>query len=170
MGATSLTHATAIPSVTDIDGVVLTPLRIIPSPKGDVLHGIKSQDPGFFGFGEAYFSTVMSGVVKGWKRHKRMTLNLVVPAGEISFSLLDRRVSDPGLMRTVTLGRNNYYRLTIPADIWVSFVGLSSGLNLLLNVANLAHDPEEAENVEPGTLGLPAAAECFPFLQQASKN
>ena len=166
MGATSLTHATAIPSVTDIDGVMLTPLRIIPSQKGDVLHGMKSQDPGFFGFGEAYFSTVMPGVVKGWKRHKRMILNLVVPAGEISFSLLDRRASLPGLMRTVTLGPNNYCRLTIPPNIWVSFVGRSSGLNLLLNVANITHDPEEAENVEPGLLGLPPSDECFPFIKQ----
>ena len=64
-----------------IEGVILTPLNKICHPKGDVFHGMKKSDVGFVGFGEAYFSTVNYTEIKGWNRHKRMTLNLVVPVG-----------------------------------------------------------------------------------------
>ena len=32
-----------------------------------------------------YFSVVNPGVVKGWKLHKKMTCNLIVPIGTIKF-------------------------------------------------------------------------------------
>lgn len=35
-----------------IDGVLLTPLKQITHPKGDVFHAMKCVDPGFEGFGE----------------------------------------------------------------------------------------------------------------------
>ena len=66
-----------------MDGPFLTPLKRIATPKGDVMHGLKASDPGYAGFGEAYFSLVNEGETKGWKRHFRMTLNLVCAAGRI---------------------------------------------------------------------------------------
>ena len=41
-----------------IDGVQLTALKIINLENGDVLHGMKKNDLGFNGFGEAYFSEI----------------------------------------------------------------------------------------------------------------
>ena len=70
-----------------IDGVLLTPLKQITHPKGDVFHAMKCVDPGFEGFGEVYFSSVLQGLVKAWKRHSRMTLNLVCIVGKIHFVL-----------------------------------------------------------------------------------
>ena len=72
-----------------MDGVTLTPLKKITHPKGDIFHAMKASDDGFFGFGEAYFSTVNQGEVKGWKKHTEMTLNLVVVTGEIKFVVYD---------------------------------------------------------------------------------
>ena len=65
-------------SITNIDGVLLTPLKVINVLEGDVLHGMKCSDTGYSGFGEAYFSTIEPGMVKAWKRHHKMTLNLIV--------------------------------------------------------------------------------------------
>jgi len=48
-----------------IDGVELTPLKIIEVKDGNVLHALKKSDIGFEGFGEAYFSNVESGQIKG---------------------------------------------------------------------------------------------------------
>ena len=62
-----------------IEDVVLTPLKIIDAPDGRVFHAIKNIDPGFDDFGEAYFSEINSKKIKAWKRHREMTLNLVVP-------------------------------------------------------------------------------------------
>ncbi len=36
-----------------IDGVIVTPLKIINVPGGDVFHALKKDDPGFTDFGEA---------------------------------------------------------------------------------------------------------------------
>lgn len=135
-----------------IDGVVLTPLRMIPTPGGDVWHGMKRTDPGYAGFGEAYFSTITPQAIKPWKRHLRMTLNLVVPVGEIRFVLHDERENSPsfGQTQTVRLSReHNYQRLTVPPGVWMAFRGESASTSILLNIADLLHDPDEAER---GTL------------------
>ena len=46
-----------------INGVSVTPLKRIFTPKGDVLHALKSSDSDFCGFGEAYFSERVLGKV-----------------------------------------------------------------------------------------------------------
>ncbi|MCK4830475.1 dTDP-4-dehydrorhamnose 3,5-epimerase family protein [bacterium] len=106
-----------------IEGVMLTPLKIIPRDVGDVLHAMKRTDASFCGFGEVYFSTVNKGQVKAWKRHRKMTLNLVVPCGEIKFALYDDRTESPtcGKFLEVVLSRDNYQRLTVPPMIWMGF-------------------------------------------------
>ena len=141
-----------------INEVVLTPLRIIPGDKGEVMHALKQPESSFQGFGEAYFSTVQKLAVKGWKKHQRMILNLVVPAGSIRFVLYDDRAGSKSFktIQEITLSKENYQRLTVPPGIWMAFQGLSDGLNLLLNIASIPHDPMEAEN-------LPVHDERIPY-------
>jgi dTDP-4-dehydrorhamnose 3,5-epimerase len=124
-------------------GAIITPLRRIANSKGDVFHGIKASEDSFKGFGEAYFSTVLSGVTKGWKLHRVMTMNLIVPVGSIEFYLR----SENGVnIESIKLGNINYARLTVPPCVWVAFKGIDLGLNLLLNIASNEHDPDEAIN------------------------
>jgi len=132
-----------------LEGVLLAPLKIIDTPGGDVLHGLKQSDLGFYGFGEAYFSTVDKGVVKAWKRHHKMVLNMVVPVGTIRFVLFDDRPESTtfGKYQEIFLSRNNYQRLTVPPMLWVGFQGISEGTNILLNVASIPHRPDEAERL-----------------------
>lgn len=132
-----------------ISGVILTPLKIIENPLGDVMHGMKKSENGFNGFQEAYFSTINQGVVKPWKKHLEMTLNLIVPVGEIRFVMYDDRKDSEtnGSFMDVSLSQKNYYRLTVPPNIWMAFKGNGSALNLLLNIANLEHDPSEIVRV-----------------------
>lgn len=139
---------------------LLTPLRRIAHPLGDIQHGLKATDDGYAGFGEAYFTRVLPGAVKGWKRHSRMQLNLVVPCGAVRFYVRDdsgRRYAfllgdDPG-----TVPGAHYARLTVPPGWWVAFEGVGTELNQVLNLASIAHDPQEATNVELGAFPLDAA-------------
>lgn len=133
-----------------MEGVLLTPLKQIFHPKGDVFHGMKKTDPGFTAFGEAYFSTVHPGEIKPWKKHYRMTLNLVVPVGRIRFVLHDDRPESTtkGETFSVEIGSDNYQRLTVQPGIWMAFEGLDVGLNLLLNMADMEHDPIEVERAD----------------------
>jgi dTDP-4-dehydrorhamnose 3,5-epimerase len=123
-----------------MDGVTLTPLKKITHPKGDVFHAMKASDNGFCGFGEAYFSTVNQGEAKGWKKHREMTLNLVVVTGEIEFVVYDR-----GSFFNVKLSQHNYQRLTIKPNLWLAFRGIRDE-NILLNLANIEHNSNESEN------------------------
>jgi len=133
-----------------IEGVVITPLKQIFHPKGDIFHGMKKSDDGFAGFGEAYFSTIVADDIKSWKKHKEMTLNLIVPVGEIQFVMYDNRENSEtkGNYFSVILSKNNYHRLTVPPGIWMAFKGIGKTLNLLLNMANMEHDPDEIERKE----------------------
>ena len=45
------------------------------------------------------------------------------------------------------IGEKQYRRLTIPPGIWYGFKGLSEEKNLLHNISNIEHDPDEQENV-----------------------
>ncbi|WP_264535062.1 dTDP-4-dehydrorhamnose 3,5-epimerase [Flavobacterium sp. N1736] len=130
-----------------IQGVLLTPLKRIHNPKGDVFHGMKKSDVGYAGFGEAYFSTINFEDVKPWKKHFNMTLNFVVPLGDIRFVIYDDREnsSTKNTFFDVTLGENNYQRITIPPGVWVAFSGAGKNYNLLLNLADIEHDPNEIE-------------------------
>ena len=126
-----------------MDKVILTPLKQIHTPKGDVFHGMKKSDVGYDGFGEAYFSTVNKGQIKGWKKHTKMTLNIVVISGEIEFVIYDDSTEE---FKNVKLSLNNYQRLTVKPGLWVAFKGLENN-SLLLNIASIEHNPEESENV-----------------------
>jgi dTDP-4-dehydrorhamnose 3,5-epimerase len=131
----------------NIDGVLLTPLKIISMTDGNVLHGMKCSDQGYLDFGEAYFSMIETGVVKAWKRHKEMTLNIVVPLGEVRFVIYDDRdnFSSQNRFQEVILSVNNYQRLTVPPMLWFGFQGLHKNTSMLLNIANIEHSSEEVD-------------------------
>ena len=128
-------------------GITLTPLQLIKGEKGTVLHALKATDAEFSSFGEAYFSTVNFGTTKGWKRHNRMVMNLVVPEGAIKFIIIDDRGRSLEVFETLLGPTTNYSRLTIEPGLWVAFEGVGEGVNLLLNIASILHDPNETDSL-----------------------
>jgi dTDP-4-dehydrorhamnose 3,5-epimerase len=127
--------------------ILLAPLLRIETLGGDVLHAMKQSDLGYAGFGEAYFSWVSGGAVKAWKRHTRMTMNVVVPVGEVRFVF--RLVNSDGAdeFRVEEIGDGNYARITVPPGIWFGFQGLNTPQSLVLNIASTPHDPNEVERL-----------------------
>ena len=69
--------------------IIIKPLKKFNLEEGDVLHALKSTDKEFSGFGEAYFSSIKTQKIKAWKRHLKMTMNLVVPVGNVQFNFYD---------------------------------------------------------------------------------
>ena len=124
-----------------LNEIKVTPLQRISTPGGDVIHAMKRTDPGYFGFGEVYFSWVEAGVVKAWKCHRCMSLNLVAPLGCIRF-VFHQEGSVPAFSVEV-IGEDRYARLTVPPGFWFGLQGLGEPRSLLMNVADLPHDPEE---------------------------
>ena len=80
-------------------------------------------------------------MIKAWKKHLRMTLNLIVPLGEVEFVFKD----DLGCYRSEVLGEHSYARLTVPPGIWFGFKGNYAPFSLVANVADIIHDPLEVQ-------------------------
>ena len=131
-----------------MDGVILTPLKQIYNPKGDIFHAMKKSDENFVEFGEAYFSKIDGGAIKGWKRHKEMTLNIIVPIGEVRFILCDDQNTVNNFQEVILSDLSNYFRLTVPPMMWFAFQGLDQKGSVVLNIANIEHSPYEVERRE----------------------
>ncbi len=127
-----------------MDGVTVTTLKQIHNPKGDIFHAMKKSDDGYNGFGEAYFSTIHKNDIKGWKQHKEMVLNLVVPTGAIEFVIYNEKEQE---FFSVILSQNNYQRLTVAPGLWMAFRGIEEN-SMLLNLASIEHNPNEAINLD----------------------
>lgn len=131
--------------------VKLSDLKIIESPKGSVFHALKKSDSTYKSFGEAYLSSVDFQQIKGWKKHNEMTLNLIVISGQIRFVIYDEKAIAEKAFREFRLSRKSseqYKRLTVPPGLWMAFQGLEKDENLLLNIADIEHDPKESINKE----------------------
>lgn len=127
-----------------LNDILITPLERIATTGGNVLHAMKQTDAGYAGFGEAYFSWVAVGAVKAWKRHTRMTMNVVVPVGKVQFVFC---LDGADEFRVEEIGVCRYVRLSVPPGVWFGFQGLAAPQSLVLNVANIPHDPNEVERL-----------------------
>ena len=137
-----------------LDGIIESKLKIIQNDMGAVMHAVKKSDKGFDIFGEMYFTTVKTNVIKAWKLHQRMTLNLIVPVGKVLFCFKDTRSESKTFNSTykIVLSQQPYIRLTVPPRIWFGFKGLENGLNLVCNIANIIHDPAEVIRQDINTI------------------
>lgn len=122
-----------------------TMLQRIATVNGDVLHALKNTENSYMGFGEAYFSIIGPSKVKAWKKHTKMTMNLVVPIGTVVFVFYDEVKKN---FREEIIGQQYYNRLTVNPGIWFGFKGIGSTESLVLNISNIVHKYDEAERVE----------------------
>tara|TARA_B110000483_G_scaffold240678_1_gene321820 strand:- start:2143 stop:2406 length:264 start_codon:yes stop_codon:yes gene_type:complete len=67
-----------------MEGVIISDLNQIYHPKGDIFHALKKRDSSYKEFGEAYFSLTNYDQIKGWKKHTKITMNLIVPVPNLS--------------------------------------------------------------------------------------
>ena len=131
--------------ITLLEGVNITPLKIIENEKGNILRGLRSDEDLYNGFGEAYFSKIKYNTIKGWKLHKEMTMNLIVPIGKVKFVFFDGREKSKtnGKFFEHILSKEKYSRLTISPNIWFGFMGLDEEESLILNLSNIIHNDNE---------------------------
>lgn len=131
-----------------INDILITPLKQFDDERGSVLHMLRCDAPEFVRFGECYFSEVLPGAIKAWKRHRAQTQNLAVPVGRVRVVIYDDREfsSTRGQVQVLELGRPDaYQRLKIVAGLWYGFTCISAIPALLANCVDLPHNPADAE-------------------------
>ncbi len=143
---------------TGIAGVMLQDLKEIDTEGGPVLHMLRSDNPLYNGFGEVYFSIVLRGAVKAWKRHRLQTQHFAVPTGLIDIVIYDPRETSTtfGAVATFRLGRPGHYQLLrIPPHLWYGFTCVSPETAVLANCVDMPHAPTESERVPADSTLIP---------------
>jgi dTDP-4-dehydrorhamnose 3,5-epimerase len=141
-----------------IDGVIVSPRRVIPDERGDVLHMLKSTDPEFGQFGEMYFSKIAVARQKSWRRHREATSQLTVPVGSVRFIMFDDRSSSKtrGDRLEVTIGETHHNLITIPPMVWYAFENVGNEIALIGNCSSLPRDQFESDRRELGDSRMPS--------------
>ena len=140
-----------------IDGVRIIPLRRIPDERGTILRILSVDDPWFDRFGEVYCSTVYPSVVKGWHKHREMTLHYACLYGRVKCVVYDDRPASKtkGSLMEVYLGPDSYSLLVVPPEVWNGFKGMSEPFAMIANCCTHAHDPSRSERLDPHASFIP---------------
>jgi dTDP-4-dehydrorhamnose 3,5-epimerase len=144
--------------ITNIDGVICSPLRQHSDEHGSVLHMLRADDPEFINFGECYFSEILPDAIKAWKFHQKQTQNITVPIGKIRLVIFDDRGNSStwGNVGIIVLDRyENYCRVKIPPNLWYGFACLTNTPALIVNCADIPHDPAESQRKEISDADIP---------------
>jgi dTDP-4-dehydrorhamnose 3,5-epimerase len=129
----------------NIEGINISPLKIISDDRGSVMHMLRNDSQVFEKFGEIYFSTIFENKIKAWHLHKEATLNYACLYGKVKLALFDQRKNSKtfGEYQELILSLDNYSLITIPPNIWNGFKGLSKGHSIIANCLNLPHNENE---------------------------
>lgn len=134
-----------------IEGANVIPLRRIPDERGTIMHMLRADDPHFQQFGEIYFTSIYQGVVKGWHRHREMTLNYACIHGRIKLVLFDEREGSPthGVLQEIYLGPDDHSLVQIPPGVWSGFKGMTAPFAIVANCCTHVHDPSRSDRLDP---------------------
>ena len=144
-------------NTTMIEGIQVIPLKRIPDERGTIFHMLKCTDAHFLQFGEIYFTTIYPGVIKGWHKHREMSLNYACIEGRIKLVVYDDRPNSPtqNELMEIFLGPDNYSLVVIPPDIWNGMKGMSTPYAIVANCATHPHDPSRTTRLDPNSDRIP---------------
>jgi dTDP-4-dehydrorhamnose 3,5-epimerase len=139
-----------------IAGVQVVPLRRIPDERGTIFHMLRRTDPHFLEFGEIYFTSIYRDVIKGWHRHRDMTLNYACIWGRVKLVLYDDREDSPtrGVLMERFLGPDDYSLVVIPPTIWNGIKGMTE-VAIVANCATHPHDQSRTTRRDPLSDDIP---------------
>ena len=128
-----------------IDGVKITPLKVIKDSRGKVMHMLRKDSPVFQSFGEVYFSTINFNSIKAWHLHKEATLNYCCIKGKVILVLYDDRKSSStkDIYQELILDPTDHKLITIPNNIWNGFKGLDKSESIIVNCLTIPHNEKE---------------------------
>ena len=113
------------------------------NPKGNIFKIINKKSKNFFGFEEMYTSSIIKNSIKGWKKHKRKTSNLIVIKGKVRIYYSYDEI--PTFNKSIILSDKSNYSLIIPNNLWFAFEGLFKN-NTILNFSNKLNHNAETSN------------------------
>jgi dTDP-4-dehydrorhamnose 3,5-epimerase len=120
--------------MTKLKNIKIIKMKSFKNNKGNVLRAFRKNEKNIGNFGEVYFSWINKNKIKGWKLHKKMHMNLVVPVGLVKFVFCENNK-----FKEFVIGEKNYYRIYVPNQIYFAFQNLSKTKSLVVNYSNIIH-------------------------------
>lgn len=114
--------------------------KIIPLPAGNVRKGIQIGSVGFEGIEEIYFSELHKGVIKGWKKHKEMKMNLMCIHGMVKFVFYNENNME---FSEYIVSSENNIRLSVEPGYYFAFQNMVDYTSVIGNFASMKHDDAE---------------------------
>ena len=127
-----------------MDEISIKNLSIINNKKGDILKGFLKSDNKTINVKEVYFSEINPKQIKAWKKHNKMTSNLIAVKGEIKIVVQKKDKS----FVTEIISKKNYKMISIPPNFWFGFQCISTEAGMLVNISNEEHDDLESDRLD----------------------
>ncbi|MFH2054394.1 MAG: dTDP-4-dehydrorhamnose 3,5-epimerase family protein [bacterium] len=142
-----------------IDGVKVKQLKTNLDSRGRLFEVLRSDDKLFMEFGQAYITTVFTGVVKAWHRHEYQTDNMCLVSGDLKLVIYDSREDSPtrGQIDEFCLGPDNRLLVQIPPQVYHGFQNIGSEEAIVLNLPDRVYDhktPDE-QRLDPHDNEIP---------------
>jgi len=135
----------------------LNPIR---DERGFLVEILRCDWENFLGFGQAYITTALPGVVKAWHYHRMQTDNFCVITGEAKIALYDARAESPTFreIEEFIVSGKELMLITIPPMVYHGFKNIGEEEVYLLNIPNRLYNYEE-----PDEYRLPADTPEIPY-------
>ncbi|MCB7129146.1 MAG: dTDP-4-dehydrorhamnose 3,5-epimerase family protein [Candidatus Brocadiales bacterium] len=130
-----------------IEGVVTKKLKVVPDERGFLMEMMRSDDPHFEKFGQAYLSVGYPGVIKGWHYHKKQKDNFFIVRGTAKVVLYDMREKSGtrGEINEFFIGERNPLMVHIPANVAHGFKAVGDETAYLINIPTELYNYEQPD-------------------------
>jgi dTDP-4-dehydrorhamnose 3,5-epimerase len=142
----------------EIDGVHIAPLKLVCNARGRLMEVQRRDDPHFLGFGQAYITSTLPGVVKAWYRHARQIDQIALVKGTLKLVLFDSRENSPthDVLHELTINESAPALVQIPSGIWHGFQAINEEtFSLHLNSEPFQFDAPDEERIAPDDPRIP---------------
>jgi len=143
-----------------IEGVEVKQLVKHVDERGFLMELLRSDEPIFRKFGQAYVALNYPGVVRAWHWHRKQDDNFVVVSGMVKAALYDAREGSPtrGQVDEFFLGEDHNVLLKIPMGVMHGYKTEGSEPSLLINFPTEPYNQQE-----PDEYRLPSDTPEIPY-------
>lgn len=152
-------HLSALDGDSRIQGVVVCTLVRHVNARGHLIEVQRQDDPHWPGFGQAYTTCTLPGVIKAWYRHQEQLDQIAPVSGMVRLVLYDARPESSTSQRlmSVVLTDAQPLLVQIPPGIWHGFqaLGEKPAYLLHLNAQAFVHGHVDEERLDYDTDLIP---------------
>lgn len=138
--------------MSDIIGVEIKKLKVIPDERGRLMEIMRNDDKCFSKFGQVYMTTTYPGVVKGYHWHDKQIDQVCCLSGMIKLVLYDIRNNETQFnLMELFIGEYNPCLVTIPSLVLHGWKCVSEKEALIINIPSESYNynkPDE-NRVDP---------------------